>query len=326
MKAKAVCLTATRKLEMIERELDAGVGEVIVETRQTSICDADLRAFQGQQMPEDLPSFKWIGHEGGGEVVAVGPGVREFKPGDPVMCFGPNNAWATHFKAHVNTLLPLPEGLPMEIGCLGEPTAVGMYGVFESGVQLGDDVCVVGLNFQGLLAVEGLKKRGAKRVIAVDYSDAHLDLAAARGADLVLNSETVADVAAEVRAITSGRGVDVAFHSCGYWNAKAEDYFNLCCLVVRDEGILVSIPDMMSPITAQLHRLHHHAVDVRFAAIMHHGPDFLRRWVPRVLRPVADGLIDAGQLVTAVFSLEDYQAAIRTYDEDPDQVKIVMRP
>lgn len=53
----------------------------IVKTYQTSVCDADLRAFQGQYMPEDLPSFKWIGHGGGGEIVTVGPGVREFKPG-----------------------------------------------------------------------------------------------------------------------------------------------------------------------------------------------------------------------------------------------------
>ena len=326
MKVKSVCLTAPRKIEFVERELEAEVGEVIVKTFQTSICDADLRAFQGQHMPEDLPSFKWIGHEGGGEVVAVGPGVREFKPGDAVMCFGPNNAWSSHFKAHVTALLPLPDGLPLEIGCLGEPTAVGMFGVFKSGVQLGDDVCVTGLNYQGLLAVEGLKKRGAKRVIAVDYSDAHLKMAEARGADVLLNTQTSRDAVEEVYKITSGRGVDVAFHSCGYWNPNAEAYFNVCCHIVRDEGILATVPDMMSPITAHLHRLHHHAIDVRFPAVMHHGPDFLKRWVPRVLRPIADGLLDVKGLITAEFPLEDFEKAIRTYDADPDQVKIIMRP
>ena len=326
MKVKSVCLTAPERLELMERDLKAGAGEVIVKTFQTSICDADLRAFQGQHMPEDLPSFKWIGHEGGGTVVDVGDGVREFKPGDQVMCFGPNNAWSTHFKAHVNTLLPLPEGLPIEIGCLGEPTAVGMFGVFQSGVQLGDDVCVVGLNYQGLIAVEGLKKRGAKRVIAVDYSDVHLKMAKTRGADMLINTTTTAGAIEEIRETTSGRGVDVAFHSCGYWNSEAEAYFNLCCHIIRDEGILVSIPDMMSPIKAQLHRLHHHAIDVRFPAIMHHGPDFLRRWVPRVLRPAADGLIDAKGLITSEFSLSDFESAIRKYDSDPNQVKIVMRP
>lgn len=326
MKVKSVCLTAPRKLEFVERDLEAGMGEVIVKTYQTSVCDADLRAFQGQHMPEDLPSFKWIGHEGGGEIVTVGPGVREFKPGDAVMCFGPNNAWASHFKAHVNTLLPVPEGLSMEIGCLGEPTAVGMFGVFGSGVQLGDDVCVAGLNYQGLIGVEGLKKRGAKRVIAVDYSDIHLKMAEERGADVLLNTETNITAVEYIREITSGRGVDVAFHSCGYWNPNSEAYFNLCCHIVRDEGILATIPDMMSPITAHLHRLHHHAIDVRFPAIMHHGPDFLKRWGPRVLRPIADELIDIKGLITAEFSLEEFERAIRTFDSDPNQVKIIMHP
>lgn len=325
MKSDAVCLTDVRKLELVELDLEAGVAEVIVKTFQTSICDADLRAYRGLYMPEDLPSFKWIGHEGGGEVVEVGAGVREFKAGDKVMCFGPNNAWSTYFKAHVKTLQPVPDGLDMELACLGEPTTVGMFGVFQSGIQLGDEVCVVGLNFQGMLAVEGLKKRGAKRVIAVDYSDKHLKMAKQRGADVGLNTNST-DAVKAIREMTSGRGVDVAFHSCGYWNPHAEEYFNLCVEVVRDEGILVSVPDMMSPIKANLHRLHHHAIDIRFAAVMHHNPEFLTQWVPRLLRPVADGYIDVKSLITASFQLSEIQEAVQTFDTDADQVKIVVRP
>ena len=325
MKSKAVRLKEPGQLVLTEKDLQPGLGEVVVKTFQTSICDADLRAYKGLYMPEDLPSFEWIGHEGGGEVVEVGEGVREFKPGDFVMCFGPNNAWSEYFKAHVNTLLPAIDGMSKEYCCLGEPLAVGMFGVFQSGIQLGDEAAVFGLNFQGLLAVEGLKKRGAKRVICIDYSKKHMDIARELGADVVLNTDQV-DVVQAIRELTSDRGVDVALHSCGYWNPNAEAYFNKCIQVVRDEGIMISLPDMMSAINVSLHRIHHHAMEIRFPAIMHHNPEFLRQWVPRVLRPVRDGFIDPSKLITAEFPLHEVEKAILVFEEDLEQVKIVLKP
>ena len=325
MKAEAVRLVGPYELRVEERELVPGPDEVIVKTYQTSICDADLRAYQGLFMPGDLPSFEWIGHEGGGEVIEVGHGVSEIKPGDFVMCFGPNNAWSDHFMAHIDTVLPALPGMPEEFSCLGEPLAVGMFGVFQSGVQIGDDVAVFGLNYQGLLAVDGLKKKGAKRVFAVDDSDEHLEIAAQQGADICINTDRE-DPVASIKEETSGIGVDVTFHSCGYWNTNAEAYFNHCVEAVRHEGIFVSLPDMMSSINTSLHRFHHHAIDVRFPAIMHHNANFLRQWVPRVLRPVRDGIIDPTRLVTQTFSLADVEGAIKVFNEDPDQVKILLKP
>lgn len=325
MKTHAVRLAGERTLEWVARDLVPGEAEVIVECRQTSICDADLRAWQGNHMPEDLPEFEWIGHEGGGIVVDVGPRVNEFKVGDRVMCFGPNNAWAKYWRAPVETLVKVPESMPMEIACLGEPISVGMYGVFETGTKIGDDVAVIGLNFQGMLAVQALKRSGAGRLIAVDYSDKHLETAKARGADYTINTTTT-DAVAEIREITNGRGCDVIYHSCGYWNPRHEEYFNIGCFATADEGTYVSVPDLMSNPTVALHRLHHHAINMKFAALMHHNPHFLQMWVPRVMRPVMDGHVDLDGLVTDTFDLEDFDAAIRKFDEDPDQVKIVMKP
>lgn len=325
MKTKAVRLAGKHALEWVDRDLSPREGEVVVRCHQTSVCDADLRAWQGKHMPEDLPGFEWIGHEGGGEVVEVGPGVREFKVGDHVMCFGPNNAWAEYWRAHADTLVKAPEGMDMDIACLGEPISVGMYGVFETNTKVGDDAAVVGLNFQGLLAVQAIKRSGAGRVIAIDYSDRHLEIAKARGADIVINT-TKTDAVAEVREITKGRGCDVVYHSCGYWNPRHEEYFNIGCDVVKDEGTYVSVPDLMTNPTARLHRLHHHAIDMKFAAIMHHNPHFLKMWVPRVMRPVAMGYVDVEGLLTASFALNEFEAAIRKFDEDPDQVKVRMKP
>src|SRR5690606_8125717 len=122
-----------------------------------------------------------------------------------------------YFTAPVRNLHKVPEGMDLEVAYLGEPVAVGMFGVFHSGVEIGDDVVVSGLNFQGLIAVQGLKKKGAGRVIAVDYSDKHLELAKRLGADIVINSEKT-DAKQEILNLTGGKGADVVFLSCGYWN------------------------------------------------------------------------------------------------------------
>ncbi|WP_082682273.1 zinc-binding dehydrogenase, partial [Haloferax profundi] len=245
---------------------------------------------------------------------------------------------SSHFVAPVDSLQKAPDGLDLELASLGEPAAVGIYGVFQSGVQPGDDVLVAGLNFQGQIAVEGLKKKGASTVIAIDHRDARLEVAKERGADVVLNSKTD-DIGSRVAELTeynandqarghaSGdAGVDVSFHSCGYWNHHAEEYFNLAVRNTRDEGIVVSIPDLMTPITPDLHRIHHHGMEARFPNLMHHGPEFLDRWVPRLMKPIVNGTLDVGSLVTSTHSLEDAQEAMQLYNDDESQIKVALKP
>jgi L-iditol 2-dehydrogenase len=310
-------------IKMDSRDIALADNEILVKTAQASVCDADLRFQAGLSWPHDLPPFEWPGHEGGGFVAEVGRRVTKFKAGDRVMLFGLDGSWSSHFKSPEKNLHKAPEGLSDTIAFMGEPVAVGMYGIFSSGVQLGDDACVSGLNFQGLMAVQGLKQRGARRVIAVDYSEKHLQLAKELGADVLINT-TKEDAIAHVRDLTDGKGVDVSYHSCGYWNPRAEEYFNIAIEVVRDEGIVTSVTDIMAPIKANLHRLHHHAIDMRFPAIMHHSPAFRDQWVQRVLRPVVDGYIDIEKLITARFPLGSASEAMELFKQDEDQVKIVL--
>lgn len=338
MKANCVRMAEPGRLELAERELLLDEDEVLVETAQASICDADLRAWKGMSIPEDLPDgiFEYPGHEGSGTVVDVGAKVREYEPGDRVMLFGPNNSFASHFKAPVESLQPAPDGLDLNLASLGEPACVGIYGVFQSGVQPGDDVLVAGLNFQGQIAVEGLKKKGAATVIAVDHREPRLEVAKERGADVVLNSE-IDDVSAVIEEhtqynadddasghVSGDAGVDVGFHSCGYWNPHGEEYFNLTVRQTRDEGIVVSIPDMFGTIEADLHHIHHHGMEARFPNLMHHGPEFLDRWVPRLMKPVVNDTLDIGSLVTQTYTISDANDAMKRYAEDESQIKIAI--
>jgi S-(hydroxymethyl)glutathione dehydrogenase / alcohol dehydrogenase len=66
---------------------DPGPDEVRVAVRATGVCHSDLSAMDGV-LPQPLPAV--LGHEGAGEVVAVGSRVSSVRPGDRVvLCWMP---------------------------------------------------------------------------------------------------------------------------------------------------------------------------------------------------------------------------------------------
>lgn len=67
--------------------LDPGQGQVTVRIHATGVCHSDLSAMNGT-LPVAVPAV--LGHEGAGEVVAVGAGVSDLRTGDHVIvCWSP---------------------------------------------------------------------------------------------------------------------------------------------------------------------------------------------------------------------------------------------
>jgi alcohol dehydrogenase len=93
MKTKAAVLVecgrprpfATSKpIEILELDLDPpGEGEVLVKVGGAGLCHSDLSLINGDR-PRPVPIV--LGHEGSGEIVEVGKGVKDVKAGDHV-CF-----------------------------------------------------------------------------------------------------------------------------------------------------------------------------------------------------------------------------------------------
>ncbi len=70
-------------LAIEEIELDPpGPGELLVKVVGAGLCHSDLSVINGSR-PRPLPVV--LGHEGAGEVVEVGPGIRDIAAGDPVV-------------------------------------------------------------------------------------------------------------------------------------------------------------------------------------------------------------------------------------------------
>lgn len=165
--------------------------------------------------PLKLPSG--LGMEAAGVVEAVGEAVTRFKSGDRVAyAGGPIGAYAELNAVKAARAVRLPEGMNARTGAAA--MLKGMTAEFllrrAFPVKSGDTILVhAAAGGVGSIMVQWAKHLGAQ-VIATVGSEAKAELARGYGADHVIFYRDQ-DVAAEVRRLTDGKGVPVAYDSVG---------------------------------------------------------------------------------------------------------------
>ncbi len=223
-------------------EPEPGPGEALVRVRACAVNHVDVDMRNGtSRLPLALPHT--LGFEIAGDVAAVGEGVTEVSVGDRVSplfeihcrecewCLRGEHmhcesiemlgvqrpgGYAEYAVVPAWALLALPASLPYEQAAAIQTTfstvwhaLVSRVGVEEGQWVLvnaaGSGVGTAGIQVAGLLGA---------RVIASAGSDEKLERALGLGAEAVVNYRTE-DLAARVRELTGGRGVDVVMESVG---------------------------------------------------------------------------------------------------------------
>ncbi|TAJ48767.1 MAG: alcohol dehydrogenase [Herbiconiux sp.] len=146
-------------------------------------------------------------------------------------------ALAEYCVSPVSALTALPESLRSDTAAILGCAAMTAYGAVAraAGLLPGQTVAVVATGGVGTGVVQIARALGASRVIAVDVSDDKLALASQLGATDIVNARE-ADPVAAVRALTGGRGVDVAFEALGH-----PQTFEQASRMLADGGALVAI-------------------------------------------------------------------------------------
>ena len=323
---RAAILNGARDIELIERELVCEEDDIIVKNHLMGICGSDKSFYRGYLPPKTAefrqdPSFPFLlGHESGGEVVAVGNKVSDYKIGDKVIAFGWNNNFADYFSAKSFQLQPVPYNLDMDIASLGEPIACAMYSGMNSKIQLGDTVVVMGAGFAGQIISQCAKLKGAYQVIVVDVLDGKLQLAKELGATMVINSAKE-DVIEIVKNVTNGIGCDVVVEAAG-----TAESFNMASEMLKHNGKFVLYSWVTSPVTLNISRWHDDGFEFVNTCLVHHTWQERFVWCAETLRPIAQGLVKIKPLITNEFQLSDIKAGFELADKDDSAIKIVFRP
>jgi NADPH2:quinone reductase len=209
--------------------------EVLVKVAAAGVNRPDVLQRMGHYpVPpgaSDLP-----GLEIAGEVVACGASVTMWKPGDRVCALVHGGGYAEYCVTPEVQALPVPKGLSLvEAASLPETFFTVWSNVYDRGRLAPGETLLVqgGSSGIGVTAIQMAAALG-NRVFATAGSDEKCAACVKLGAEKAFNYRTQ-DFAAEVKAATAGRGVDVILDMVG------GDYVPRELKCLADDGRLVFI-------------------------------------------------------------------------------------
>ena len=240
---KAAVLHKIRDIRVEEREKPVvRPGTALVKIKAVGICGSDVHYFtKGRIGKQIITKPQTLGHEASGIVEEIGKGVKNVKVGDrvalepgifcgkcdfcranrPNLCrsmkfFGTppiDGAFLEYIVHPSDMLFKFPDKLSYEEGALIEPLTVGLYAVQLAGLKRGETIAILGSGTIGLSILKSALLKGVKKIYVTDYLNYRLKAAKKHKNVVVLNAKT--DIVKKIKALTNGRGVDVAFEAAG---------------------------------------------------------------------------------------------------------------
>jgi NADPH2:quinone reductase len=203
---------------LVVRELPEVVpdaGKVAIKVEAAGVNFPDVLIIQNKyQFKPELPFTP--GGELAGTVTAVGEGVTQYKPGDRVIAFVGQGAFAQQIAVPEKSVMPMPPGMDFDTAAAITLTYGTSHHAVVDRAQLkaGETMLVLGAaGGVGLAAIEIGKALGA-RVIAAASSDEKLEICKQHGADATINY-TTQDLREAIKATTDGKGPDVIYDPVG---------------------------------------------------------------------------------------------------------------
>src|SRR5436309_5407123 len=332
--------------------------EVLLRIDAVAICATDIEIiYQGPPalIRGGMPFNQNFtpGHEYMGTVVALGPGVDEFRIGQRVtveihagcgQCkrcregmytachnyglnygeldkghrangFTTDGGFCEYQVNNINTLIALPDDMSDEEATLVVTAGTAMYGLTElGGLVAGESVVVTGPGPIGLLGVAVARALGAQPVILTGTRDNRLAIGRELGADHVVNVRRENAVEA-VRRLNGGKGVDYVLECSG-----APDAVNEAIRMVNRGGkiCLAAFPHEETPVNiAEIVRNNIYLYGIRGEgkSATHRAEAFM-----------SQKRFDATKVHTHTFRLEDLPTAIKyAKDRVEDAIKVVVK-
>jgi (R,R)-butanediol dehydrogenase / meso-butanediol dehydrogenase / diacetyl reductase len=302
---KAAVTTDSYGFEVVDLpDPTLGPDELVIRVAACGVCGSDVKAHVY------APAGMVMGHELGGEIVAVGSSAGEWRRGANIAVLpvfscgtcqyctagvvshcpqtryigmGPAGGFAELAVVPARHAFVLPGHLPANYSALVEPFAVGLHGVHSAEISPGDDVLIVGAGGVGLTTLVWALEKGGVRVTVAEPDPRRREFALAMGASDVLVSVSDADAA----------GYDVAIECVGH-----PQLLQACQVALRPLGRLVvsgacAEPTPIEPVTALLKEL-----TIRYSVC--YRPDEFRE----VIDAFASGAVDPSAVIGPTLQLK----------------------
>jgi threonine 3-dehydrogenase len=192
-----------------------GENDVLVKIQKTAICGTDMHIYNWDDWAEsNVPVPMVIGHEFFGEIVEVGPAVKNLKVGQRVSgeghivcgicphCRGERQhlcpqtvgtgwqrqgCFAEYLAFPACNIIALPDDITDDQAAILDPFGNATHCALSFDL-LGKDVLITGAGPIGAMAAAIAKHAGARHVVITDVNDYRLDLARKLGATRAINT------------------------------------------------------------------------------------------------------------------------------------------
>lgn len=318
---------------------EPGPGEVRLRVVVAGVCGTDAHLHVG----EFGPTYPLTpGHEFVGEVVALGDGVDadllgrrvvvnncatcgycvECRRGRPVFCRnvaaqGVNapGGFAEQVLTDADRCFVVDD-LEPEVAVLTEPVACVVHGLDVLDLVPGSDVLLFGAGPTGLILTSLLARSGAGRLVVAAPTAAKLELASARGADVVVQLDRADPEGsqAQLRALAPD-GFDVVIDATG-----ALAVLGTTIGLVRDAGTI-----FVYGMAAEAAEWPVSPYEIFRRELTIKGSFAQQFAFDRALSALRGGRVDPVGIITKRFSLDEYGAALAAV-ADSSVVKAVIVP
>ena len=330
---KALICHKNGSIELVEKEIPKiqNDRDAIVKVILSSICTSDLHIMRGA-VPRAVPETV-LGHEFVGEVVEVGPAVKNLKKGDRVAANCETFCGECFFCRHgfINNcekggwelgcridgcqaefvrvpfadtgLTKIPENVSYERALfVGDILSSGYFGAEMCEIKNGDTVAVIGAGPVGLCAMMCAKYLGAGKIIAIDVDVSRLEIAKNQKlADFVFNPPDC-DVEKEVKNLTENRGADGVIECAG-----AKDTFEMSWKIARPNAIVGVVAMYEENQILPLPQMYGKNLTFKTG-----GVDAVH--CAKLLEMISNGLISTDFLITHKVSLENIKSGYEIFE------------
>ncbi|MCK4880958.1 MAG: alcohol dehydrogenase catalytic domain-containing protein [Bacteroidales bacterium] len=325
---KAMMLTGIRQMEMKEVATPAILNDrdVLIKMKTLGVCGSDIHYYVSGKIGSQVVQYPFtVGHEGAGEVEAVGEGVTLVKPGDriaiePAMpcgecdqckvgrphtcrklrflgCPGQAEGSLSEFIVMPETsCFKIPDQMTYDEAAISEPLAIGLYAVKQSIPMEGAKVGILGFGPIGMSVLLSALAMGAAEVFVTDKIDERLKIAEKSSALLTANpdrEDVVEKIANRVPEL-----LDVVFECCGQ-----QDAIDSAVELLKPGGklMIIGIPEF-DRWSLPVDKSRHKELTIQNVRRQNEA-------VQPTLDMMADGEISVSEMVTHRFSFENTKDA-----------------
>lgn len=298
-------------------------GQVLVDIHYSGICGRQIGEITGTKGHDPyLPHL--LGHEGGGIVTDIGPGVRHVKKGDHVVLHwrkgqgieaepvkygeygaGPVHTFCDHAVVPENRLTVIEKDIPLDIAALMGCSVTTGLGIVtnEAKIKIGQSVAIAGCGGAGLNVIQGAAMVSAYPIIAIDINDNKLNEAKKYGATHCINNNKWF-TKQDIYEITCARGVNVFIDCVGSVDIVDVGFD---CLSPCGKLIMVGQPRFDKHL-----KLHNISSNFQGKTIMDSQGGLTNPTIDifRYLRLYKAGLLKLDQMITHRFPLDKVNEAV----------------